>query len=168
MGIFTHHISDRNVLNLNNGTAMVERGFDGGELMEVTASGYLQPSVDQRIQRFALAFVAGWVMLFLRWSVSDSYDIGTFFDIGYGSSSLPAVTTTFALMAIAVWLSGLHIFIFQRVYIFGGAAGWPTMNSIMMALYFTVVGLMTVVYLGVAAKVLFDWLADLISSEKQG
>lgn len=163
MGIFTHHVSDRNVLSLSDGTAMVERGFDGGELMYVTASGYLQPSVDLRMQRFFIAFIAGWAMLFIRWAVSDSYDTDTFFDMSYGSSSLPSLNTILVLMTLAAWLSAIHIFIFQCVSIFGGIPGWSTLNSIMMAIYFAVVGLMTIIYIGIAIKVLLeligDWLA---------
>lgn len=165
MGILTHRIDDANVMSLNDGTAIVNSGLDGDHIMWITPSGYLQPPLGLRLRRFVFAAAAGLALLYVRWIASSSFSIDTFFDFNHFEYA--ALNATLVLMAVAVWLSAIHILIFQQPQLFAGVPGWHFMNSLMMTMYFAVVGLMTVVYLGLAIMIVLQWIAELLSRDRR-
>lgn len=165
MGVLTHHITDANVHDNKDGTAAVWSLLDDGVLMDVTQSGYLQPPVSQRANRFLLAIIVGFFTLWLRWVISDTMDIDTFFDFGT-THRYPSLNTTLTFMGIGVWFSAAHILIFQRAYIFGDFPGWHFFNSLMMAIYFFVVGAFTIVYIGMMVVTILQWISRLLSNDR--
>lgn len=163
MGIFTHHISDKNVHDNGDGTAVVWSALDDGIQMEITKSGYLQPPVNTRANRFLLALIAGFVLLWLRWQVSGSMYIDTFFDIDdYENGSINA---TLLLMTLLIWLSAFHILVLQRAYLFGSVPGWHSLNSLMMTLFYIIMGCVTIVYIGLLMATLVQTVSQFLHRE---
>lgn len=176
MGILTHHSSDDNVWinkaeqcgGLTEKTILRgEPHVSYGELKwHVADNGWFQPTDHERYKRVILASLALIIVAFVH-SIGTSWN-ESMFKLFQDENEFPLMQKITSILELFTMFLVVYFAFLQRLDLFGDIPGFDNLNTMMIIAYYLIVGICTIVYLGVMIPIAVQATAGIIGKLFRG